>query len=228
MNAETGNAAVRPAATVTLVRDGRGGLETLLLRRSTKVDFIADAWVFPGGAVDQKDVPRGCAADGQEAARCAAVREAQEEAGLVLPVEAMIPIAHWTGPRESPRRYATWFFLAGVDPGEAVKVDGGEIVHHRWYAPGEALRARQRQEISFLPPTYVTLLWLSTLPDVAAACAHFQSRAPQHFVPRLAFTDAGAYSLYQEDTAYEDGQLDRPGPRHRFWMGEEWKYEADF
>ena len=50
---------VQPAATVMLVRDtgaGRGGsLEVLMLRRHPEAVFAADAWVFPGGRVDDAD-----------------------------------------------------------------------------------------------------------------------------------------------------------------------------
>ena len=39
----------QPSATVVLLRDGRSGLELLLLRRSAKLAFFGGAWVFPGG-----------------------------------------------------------------------------------------------------------------------------------------------------------------------------------
>src|SRR5260221_4220681 len=43
-----------PAATVVLVRDGADGLETLLLRRNSKIAF-GGMWVFPGGRIDESD-----------------------------------------------------------------------------------------------------------------------------------------------------------------------------
>jgi len=71
-----------PAATVVLLRDAPGGVETLMVRRSSKLEFAGGMWVFPGGRVDPDDIP----ADGDviEAARHAAVREALEEADLVV------------------------------------------------------------------------------------------------------------------------------------------------
>jgi 8-oxo-dGTP pyrophosphatase MutT (NUDIX family) len=47
----------RPAATVVLLRPAEhtGRPEALLLRRPTRSRFAADAWVFPGGAVDDAD-----------------------------------------------------------------------------------------------------------------------------------------------------------------------------
>lgn len=47
--------APRPAATVLLARDAEGGPEVLLLRRHGRSGFAADAWVFPGGTVDEAD-----------------------------------------------------------------------------------------------------------------------------------------------------------------------------
>jgi 8-oxo-dGTP pyrophosphatase MutT (NUDIX family) len=48
-------APARPAATVVLLREGAAGPESLLLRRPQRSRFAADAWVFPGGAVDTAD-----------------------------------------------------------------------------------------------------------------------------------------------------------------------------
>ncbi|MEY2404778.1 MAG: hypothetical protein QOD38_2329, partial [Acidimicrobiaceae bacterium] len=66
-----------PAATVVLVRDGAGGLETLMLRRNAHGAF-GGMWVFPGGRVDPDD------GEDEIGARRAAVRETMEEASLVL------------------------------------------------------------------------------------------------------------------------------------------------
>ena len=63
-----------PAATVVLLRDAPGvGLETLMVRRSSKLEFAGGMWVFPGGRVDPDDIPPD--GDVIEAARHAAVRE---------------------------------------------------------------------------------------------------------------------------------------------------------
>ena len=45
----------RPSATLILLREGRTGLEVLLLKRSPSSGFIPGAWVFPGGTVDLTD-----------------------------------------------------------------------------------------------------------------------------------------------------------------------------
>src|SRR5438067_5172908 len=90
---------VQPAATVMLVRDGGGSLEVLMLRRHPESVFAADAWVFPGGRVDDGDgagAPIGAGPSDEEASRAlglpggglaywvAAARECFEEAGILL------------------------------------------------------------------------------------------------------------------------------------------------
>ena len=49
-------AAVRPAATVLLLRDSadpaRRGIEVLMTRRSMTASFAPGAYVFPGGGID--------------------------------------------------------------------------------------------------------------------------------------------------------------------------------
>ena len=49
-------AVARPAATVMLLRDGAStGLEVFMVRRNASSRFAADAFVFPGGAVQPED-----------------------------------------------------------------------------------------------------------------------------------------------------------------------------
>ncbi len=94
----------RPAATLVLLRDSARGPEVLLLQRSPHLDFMAGAFVFPGGGVDATDRSPEIAArcigldDATASARLslergglayyvAAIRETFEEAGLLLGYE---------------------------------------------------------------------------------------------------------------------------------------------
>jgi len=45
----------RPAATIMLVRPQDGGLQVFMLRRHAKSVFVPDAYVFPGGALEEHD-----------------------------------------------------------------------------------------------------------------------------------------------------------------------------
>lgn len=46
---------VRPAATVVMLREGRGGPEVFLIKRHGLSDVLGGAYVFPGGKVDAQD-----------------------------------------------------------------------------------------------------------------------------------------------------------------------------
>jgi 8-oxo-dGTP pyrophosphatase MutT (NUDIX family) len=112
-------AVARHAATVVLLRDGRGdrGLEVYLLRRVSTMAFAAGQHVFPGGSVDPRDGEHspawsgrsaadwgeslGCDATMARALVCAAVRETFEESGVLLAgASADVVVADTTG--------ATW------------------------------------------------------------------------------------------------------------------------
>lgn len=210
------------AATVVLLRDGAGGLETLMLRKNSRLAF-GGMWVFPGGRVDDAD--RTAGADELVAAANAAVREAAEEAGLVVPSSALIPFSHWTPPLVAPKRFLTWFFLAPA-PTATVVIDRGEIHDHEWMRLAVALSRRDAGDIELAPPTWVTLHWLAAHPSVAAASAAAAACAPERFFTRIAMSDEGPVAVWTPDAAYESGDLAAPGPRHRLRMTPTgWRYE---
>lgn len=97
--------AVRPAATVMLVRDTAStGIEVFLMRRHAAMEFAAGMTVFPGGGVDDRDRDAGLTGHGAwfgpepgwwaerfgietdlaEALVCAAARETFEESGVLF------------------------------------------------------------------------------------------------------------------------------------------------
>lgn len=216
-----------PAATVILLRDTADGLETLMLRRNSKLAF-GGMWVFPGGRVDPADLDPG-AGDGPDAeyaaARRCAVREAQEESGLVVAVSDLVALSHWTPPPVTPKRFATWFFVAPAPTG-AVVIDDGEIHEHRWLSPRAALDQRDAGEIELAPPTWVTLHTLTEAADTADALARAAAVEPLVFVTHIATTADGLAALWSGDHAYETGEADVPGPRHRLVMTDTaWRYE---
>ncbi len=219
-----GRAEPQDAATVVLVRDVEGELETLMLRRNSKIAF-GGMWVFPGGRVDPEDRTDLAGQDEVGAARRAAVREAAEEAGLVVAADSLVPFSHWTPPPVSPRRYLTWFFLAPAPTG-AVSIDGGEIHEHQWMSPRAALEEQRRQRIELAPPTFVTLTRLASFAGVEAALAAFRAASPERFATRIARAEGGMVALWHGDAGYDEGRADAPGDRHRLWMLDDgWRYE---
>jgi 8-oxo-dGTP pyrophosphatase MutT (NUDIX family) len=220
---------VRPAATVILVRDGADGLETLLVRRNAELVFHGGSWVFPGGRVDDADADTAAVeGDEERAARAAAVREALEEADLLVDPASLVPFAHWTTPPGLPRRFATWFFLAAAPVGGTVATDGGEITDHRWFRPADALEAQRVKEIDLPPPTFVTLHRLLASATVDDALLDARDAPYVRFEPRQRRLDDGVVSLYPGDAAYDDPvRFDDPTPRHRLWvLADGWRYEC--
>lgn len=229
----TGESDAVPAATVVLLRDSTGservgatsgGIEALMLLRSSTLAFAGGMWVFPGGRVDAGDW-EGAGGDELVASTRAAVREAEEEAGLVVDPASLVPFSHWTPPPQAPKRFATWFFLA-EGPSGVVTVDGAEIHEHAWTTPSEALARRDRREIELAPPTWVTLHRLASHRSAAEAIAGARASRPEIFSTRFSLADDVAVALWSGDAGYESSDASVAGPRHRLWMlPEGWRYE---
>jgi recombination protein RecT len=84
-------AALRPAATVLLLRDSAQGMEVLMTRRSMTASFAPGAYVFPGGGIDAADAQahrqstrRATQSDLHLTQAIAAIRESFEELGVLL------------------------------------------------------------------------------------------------------------------------------------------------
>lgn len=207
---------IKPAATVIPLRDGGGGMEVLVLRRDTNLAFHGGSWVFPGGRVDDHELDAG-AGDDLAAARLAAVREADEEAGLKIDPDELVTLSHWTTPLGRNRRFATWFFAVAA-PADEIVIDDGEIREFEWHTIGAAISGCEAGEIMLAGPTYVSLLRLRRHATVATALAALASTPDEVFLPRMVKNGGRTFSVYQGDPAYESGDLDAPGPRHRMQM----------
>ncbi len=219
---------VVPAATVVLVRDAASGAdagtEVLMLRKSSKIAF-GGMWVFPGGRIDEDDrVPDS---DSEAAARRAAVREAYEEASVVVSPESLVWFAHWSPPPSTKRRFATWFFAAGVAPRSGdggtsspeVTVDGGEILEHEWISPAVALERHAAGEIDLAPPTWVTLYHLSRYRPTDELLAHLGDLEPTVYETHVSERSDGVrVAMWRGDAGYDDWNADAAGERHRLVM----------
>jgi 8-oxo-dGTP pyrophosphatase MutT (NUDIX family) len=209
---------VFPAATVVLVRDGDAGLEALLVQRNQAVQHMGGMWVFPGGKVDEADYPGD--RDEFQAAINAAIRETHEEAGLDIRAEQLVYLSHWTTPEGAKRRFATWFFLAILEDGQEVCVDGGEIALHRWVQPATAIAesADDTHPLRLMPPTYVSLADIADCPSCALVRERIGQREALIYAPRMVGIDGGMCFLYDGDAGYNDLALETEGGRHRLYM----------
>lgn len=164
--------AIRPAATLALVRDSDRGLEVLLLQRTWKAAFLPGYFVFPGGAVDTGDPQvRACASGRDDAAvsqtlsldeggadyMIAALRECLEEAGLLLaldghgqPVPGDHPIL--TEGREVLRGEEVGFRELCERHGLSLPLDRLAYVGHWVTPPGAPRRFDTRFFVALAPP----------------------------------------------------------------------------
>jgi len=144
--------AIRPAATVMLIRETDStGVEVFMMRRTTKAAFAGGMYVFPGGAVDAED----------SSYEVAAIRECFEEAGVLLARAASGSIVRLHDPVvqerfathrldvHSGRRSLTSVLEAeNLDP----MVDQMHWVAH-WVTPyGEVRRFDTRFFVTVMPP----------------------------------------------------------------------------
>ena len=209
------------AATVIPLRQGPAGMEVLLLQRNSRGQF-GNMWVFPGGRVDPEDSGPVDGDDAQVemgAARAAAVREAAEEASLDLDPSGLVPFSFWVPPLGGAKRFATWFFLIEVpNDGSAVVVDQLEIHRSEWMTPATAIARVDAAQMDMAPPTFATLWWLRDQTDTQGATAAARSREPERFSTRMRTHDGVMTALWQGDIAYDNGDMDQPGPRRRLIM----------
>lgn len=216
------------AATVLLLRDGDDGLEVLMVRRNSKIAF-GGMWVFPGGRVDDAELDRS---DELGSARRAAVRETEEETGLITTEADMASWSYWEPPpspamqQKGPiRRFSTWFFAAPAPPGDVV-IDDGEITEHAWLTPGSAHDRHRRGEIELVPPTWLTLLQLGSYASVSDAMTWAHQSEPRRFRTRPV-AKRPLTLAWEGDHEHPDTALDRSAAvtLHRLVMHDEgWRY----
>ena len=189
----------RQAATVILLRGGADALEVLLVKRTPQARFMGGVWVFPGGAVDASE------GEGDAAHRVAAVRELEEEAGIVVADPAgLVKFSRWITPAEVVVRYDTHFFLAAVPDGQEATIDGDEIVDEGWFTPAGALAAHGKGEIALVFPTIKHLEQLAAFASADALLDFARGREVGPDQPRVVTEGEIARLLLPGDPGYDD------------------------
>jgi 8-oxo-dGTP pyrophosphatase MutT (NUDIX family) len=189
----------RQAATVIVLRGGGDALEVLLVKRTPHARFMGGVWVFPGGAVDAGE------GDGDAAHRVAAVRELEEEAGIVLDDPgALVKFSRWITPAEVVVRFDTHFFLAPMPSGQEAKIDGDEIVDQGWFTPAGALAAHERGEIALVFPTIKHLEQLGGFASAAELLDYARGRDVGPVQPRVVTEGETARLLLPGEPGYDD------------------------
>jgi 8-oxo-dGTP pyrophosphatase MutT (NUDIX family) len=216
---------ISAAATAVIVRDGEAGIETLLLRRHSQLKVSGGHWVFPGGRIDPEDYQEN--SDDEQAARVAALRETQEESGLVLNPDSLVLLSHWTTPPTMGRRFATWFYLAVVNHDlPEVLVDGEEMDAYCWASPSEFLAQHRRGELALLPPTVVTLDELHRCASTAEAQRFYGQRPVPFIAPRMSTHNDAICMLYGGDAGYDAIDPTAQGAKNRCYLESGvWRYD---
>lgn len=203
---------IQPAATIMLLRMHRElGIQSLLLKRNEELKFAPGYWVFPGGKIELEEIEQ--TKNIYDAALRAATRETKEETGIDVEISDLRHYVHWTTPKGGNRRFGTWFFYAWTDM-ETVRIDNSEIVDYKWMTPNAAFQALKKKEIRCLPPTYISLLRISTLDSKAAVDKEMAAGTPT-IVPQTKFKDGIFYSFYEGDAAFGNLDHELEGSRHR-------------
>jgi 8-oxo-dGTP pyrophosphatase MutT (NUDIX family) len=188
----------RQAATVIVLRGGSEALEVLLVKRTPHARFMGGVWVFPGGAVDAGE------GEGDAAHRVAAVRELQEEAGIVVADPgALVKFSRWITPAEVVVRFDTHFFLAPLPDGQEATIDGDEIVDQGWFTPAGALAAHERGEIALVFPTIKHLEQIGAFPSAEALLEYARGREVRPIQPRVVTDGETARLLLPGEPGYD-------------------------
>ena len=184
-----------PAASVLLLRDSADGFQVLMVERNAR-GFFADLLVFPGGGVDDCDVPEGHGRWDEVSHRRAAVRELAEETGILITgqasrsappakgrafyeeveepeietaTSALTLVSRWVTPELAPRRFDTRFYLAMCGDSPRVALDTDELVAYDWVDPTDAVSRYEAGEMNLILPTLAHLRWLSRRSSVEDA-----------------------------------------------------------
>jgi 8-oxo-dGTP pyrophosphatase MutT (NUDIX family) len=189
----------RQAASVILLRGGGDALEVLLVQRNPAARFMGGAWVFPGGAVDATE------GDGDSAHRICAVRELEEEAGVVLgDPDVLVAYSRWITPAQVVTRFDTHFFLAPLPEGALPRVDGREVVDLGWFTPEGALEAHRAGDILLVFPTIKHLQQLSSFASAHALLDYARGRDVVPVQPRVVVRGETARVVLPGEPGFDD------------------------
>jgi 8-oxo-dGTP pyrophosphatase MutT (NUDIX family) len=172
-----------PAATLIVMREREDGPPLLLMvERPRTMSFAAGAMVFPGGRIEPED--RLGTDSLEQAGRRAAIRETEEETGLEVPLESLIPFARWRPDFVRHKRFDTFFFLAPCPPGPGeLRPQPGECERAEWLSAEDVLEQIRRGEASAIFPTVRNLERLAQFASFADARDHALAHPVETITP---------------------------------------------
>ena len=229
------NTPPRDAATVLMLREGRDGMEVLMLKRHTDSKDLGGAFVFPGGKRDEADGSAEALANLQHDVSqlhaqlgepeldplhaaslfVAALREAREECGLQLQASDLQAWTRWITPRMPSlmsKRFDTRFFLARAPHAQTAVQDNHETTEILWATPRNALIQYWHGEIVLAPPQIMSLSNLCMFNSVEHAMAEAAKRTPPTIMPEPFDQDGMRVICYPGDPRHPVPQRAIPGP----------------
>lgn len=130
------------------------------------------------------------------------------ELGASLELGAIEAFARWITPEFMPKRFDTWFYLAGAPEDQLATCDGCETVDAEWVAPEEALRLGEAGERTLMFPTKMNLKLLAESGGIEAALAAARAREIRPVMPTMERRGAGAVVVLGPDAVY--GAVEEP------------------
>lgn len=191
-------------------------------RRSASAKFMAKAWVFPGGRVDEIDEQRasdlvvGDNETDQLPWILAALRETVEEAGIWLTnpprsealgerdvydvldqagesfVAKACYFANWITPADMPIRYDARFFATVVGEDLVPIPDEKEIDLAEWVRPADAILRAAQRDWLVPFPTHVTLERLAMAKTAEGFMEIAENEPVDAVQPRIKIEDDGS------------------------------------
>jgi 8-oxo-dGTP pyrophosphatase MutT (NUDIX family) len=175
-------------------------------KRAATAKFMADVWVFPGGALDTGSEGEASEDD----FRAAALRELEEEVSIrIEDPDALVPFSRWITPEAVKTRYDTRFFLALAPAHSAPKPDGNEIVEIGWFEPQVALDRHRTGEMELVFPTIKTLEVLRGFDSAEQALSATHWNPTEPVLPRVVVVDGEPRILLPWEPGYEEGSRSR-------------------
>ena len=144
--------------------------------------------------------------------------------GLTLAADELYALAHWTGDRTQPKRFATQFLVARMPAGQTPVADEVEQFEPQWIAPDEALQRHAQGQFPIIYPTIKTLEKLAHFAStdaVFAALAHEQTL--WDCCPRTGLLGSHERRHMEDEPAY--GELEMVSPDGQVFHSLDWQSE---
>lgn len=236
------------SAAVLLLRDGRHGLEVLLIQRHELSDVLGGAHTFPGGKVDAGDLAAQAGVDVEPALLrdaldepqltpaqgaalyVAALRELQEEAGIAgLAASQLVPWSRWITPaasRRARKHFDARFFAALAPAGQEAAHDCREAVASAWFTPADALREFAAGRMQLAPPQLMSLLQLAAHRTADDALCAARARRPPAIQPAALEVDGRSCVCFPGDPQHPVAAPVLSGPTRLVWANGRFEFDV--